>query len=78
MIFLGVNEPEIAIEDNNKIRIALAGITNKDEAREVISSTAVLSFRDYNDNLLMTSDVLGGEAKSNYGSVWSSCGIIIY
>ena len=68
MIFLGVNEPEIAIEDNNKIRIALAGIKNKEEAREVISSTAVLSFRDYNDNLLMTSDVLGGEAKSNYGS----------
>lgn len=60
---LGVNEPEIAIEDNNKIRIALAGIKNKEEAREVISSTAVLSFRDYNDNLLMTSDVLGGEAK---------------
>lgn len=60
---LGVNEPEITIEDNNKIRIALAGVTNKDEAREVISSTAVLSFRDYNDNLLMTSDVLGGSAK---------------
>ena len=60
---LGVNEPEITIEDNNRIRIALAGVKNKDEAREVISSTAVLSFRDYNDNLLMTSDVLGGSAK---------------
>lgn len=60
---LGVNEPEISIEDGNRIRIALAGITNKDEAREVISSTAVLSFRDYSDNLLMTADVLGGAAK---------------
>lgn len=60
---LGVNEPEISIEDNNRIRIALAGIKNKDEARDIISSTAVLSFRDYNDNLLMTSDVLGGAAK---------------
>ena len=60
---LGVNEPEIAIEDDNRIRIALAGIKNKEEAREIISSTAVLSFRDYNDNLLMTSDVLGGSAK---------------
>ena len=60
---LGVNEPEISIEDSNKIRIALAGIKNKEEAREIISSTAVLSFRDYNDNLLMTSDVLGGAAK---------------
>ena len=56
---LGVNEPEITIEDNSKIRIALAGVTNEEEARELISSTAVLSFRDANDNLLMTSDILG-------------------
>ena len=60
---LGVNEPEIAIEDDNRIRIALAGITNEDEARDVISSTATLSFRDANDNLLMTADVLGGTVK---------------
>ena len=60
---LGVNEPEIAIEDENRIRIALAGITNEDEARDVISSTATLSFRDANDNLLMTADVLGGAVK---------------
>lgn len=60
---LGVSEPEISIEDDNKIRIALAGIENKDEAREVIGKAAVLSFRDSNDNLLMTSEVLGGSAK---------------
>ena len=60
---LGVNEPEIAIEDENRIRIALAGIKNEDEARDVISSTATLSFRDANDNLLMTADVLGGTVK---------------
>ena len=60
---LGVNEPEIAIEDDNRIRIALAGVTNEDEARDVISSTASLSFRDANDNLLMTADVLGGSVK---------------
>lgn len=60
---LGVNEPEITIENNNQIRIALAGINNQDEAREKLSQMAVLSFRDTNDNLLMTSDVLGGEAK---------------
>ena len=60
---LGVNEPEISILDDDKIRIALAGIDNKEEAREVISSTAVLSFRDYNNNLLMTSNVLGDTSK---------------
>lgn len=60
---LGVNEPEITIENNDRIRIALAGIKNSEEAREIISSTAVLSFRDSNDNLLMNSDVLGDGAK---------------
>ena len=60
---LGVSEPEITIEGENHIRIRLAGITNAEEARNVISSTAVLSFRDSSDNLLMTSDVLGGNAK---------------
>ena len=60
---LGVSEPEITIEGEDKIRIRLAGVTNKEEAREVISSTAVLTFRDPSDNILLTSDVLGGNAK---------------
>ena len=60
---LGVSEPEITIEGENRIRIKLAGIKNANEARNTISSTSVLSFRDYSDNLLMTSDVLGGEAR---------------
>ena len=60
---LGVSEPEITIEGDNHIRVKLAGVTNEDEAREILSSTASLTFRDYNDNFLMTSDVLGGNAK---------------
>jgi len=60
---LGVSEPEITIEGDNRIRIKLAGISNAEDARNTISSTATLSFRDYSDNLLMTSDVLGGQAK---------------
>ena len=60
---LGVSEPEITIEGDNRIRVKLAGITNKEEAREVLSSTASLTFRDTTNHLLMTSDVLGGNAK---------------
>lgn len=60
---LGVSEPEISIEGNDRIRIKLAGVTNVEDARKMIASTATLSFRDYNDNLLMTSEVLGGSAK---------------
>ena len=61
---LGVNEPEIILEGNDKIRVKLAGVKNPDEARRQLSTVATLSFRDTEDNLLMTSDVLSsGGAK---------------
>ena len=60
---LGVSEPEITIEGDDRIRVKLAGVTNKEEAREILSSTASLTFRDTTNHLLMTSDVLGGKAK---------------
>ena len=60
---LGVSEPEITIEGNDRIRVKLAGVTNKEEAREILSSTASLTFRDTSNHLLMTSEVLGGKAK---------------
>ena len=60
---LGVLEPTINIE-GDKIRVQLAGINNADEARNILSKTASLTFRDTSDNLLMTSDVLrSGAAK---------------
>ena len=55
---LGVNEPDITVEGDNRIRVQLAGIKNADQARRVISSTANLTFRDVNDNLLMDASVL--------------------
>ncbi len=61
---LGVSEPEIIVEGNNRIRVKLAGIKDEEEARKQLSTVATLSFRDTNDNLLMTSDILtSGGAK---------------
>ena len=61
---LGVSEPEIIIEGNDKIRVKLAGVKNPDEARSQLSTVATLSFRDTEDNLLMSSEVLkAGGAK---------------
>ena len=57
---LGVSEPEIVLEGNDRIRVKLAGVTDPDEARSQLSTVATLSFRDIEDNLLMTSDVIGG------------------
>ncbi len=55
---LGVSEPEIILEGTDKIRVKLAGVTDQETAREQLSTVASLTFRDTNDNLLMTSDVL--------------------
>lgn len=68
---LGVSEPVITIEGNDRIRVQLAGVTDQDEAREVLAKPAVLTFRDSKNNLLMTSDVLtskgASEGQSNNG-----------
>ena len=67
---LGVSEPEIIVEGNDKIRVKLAGVKNPEEARTQLSTVATLSFRDTEDNLLMTSEVLqAGKAKIGQDSV---------
>ena len=55
---LGVSEPEITIEGDDRIRVQLAGVTNQEEARELISATANLEFRDVHDNLLADASIL--------------------
>lgn len=61
---LGVSEPNISVEGDDKIRVQLAGITDPEEARNILSQAANLTFRDTSDNLLMTADVLkSGGAK---------------
>lgn len=61
---LGVSEPVITVEGENKIRVQLAGVTDIETARNILSQAANLTFRDTSDNLLMNSDVLSsGGAK---------------
>ena len=61
---LGVSEPEIILEGTDRIRVKLAGVTDPEQARSQLSTVASLSFRDVNDKLLMTSEVLeAGKAK---------------
>lgn len=58
---LGVNEPNISIEGENRVRVQLAGVKDQAEAREMLSTSAKLSFRDYNDKEMMT----GADLKEN-------------
>ncbi len=55
---LGVSEPQIIIEGENRVRIQLAGVSDQDTARELLSSTANLTFRDVNDNLLADASII--------------------
>ncbi len=67
---LGVSEPDISVE-GDRIRVQLAGVEDSDSARDVISSSAVLTFRDTSDNLLMDATVLkegGASLGYNNGS----------
>ncbi|MBD8026805.1 protein translocase subunit SecDF [Ureibacillus sp. Re31] len=62
----GVSEPSIQVEGDNRIRVQLAGIDDQSSARELLSTTANLTFRDVHDNLLLDGTDLkeGGAAAS--------------
>jgi protein-export membrane protein SecD/preprotein translocase SecF subunit len=64
---LGVSEPSIQIEGDNRIRVQLAGVKDQNEAREILSTQANLTFRDANDRLMMDgSDLKQGGAKQTF------------
>ncbi|HLR64561.1 MAG TPA: protein translocase subunit SecDF [Pseudogracilibacillus sp.] len=64
---LGISETVIDIEGEDRIRVQLAGVDNQDEAREMLSTSARLSFRDVNDKeYLDGTDVKEGSAKQDF------------
>ncbi len=58
---LGVSEPNIQIEGDNRIRVQLAGVKDQNKAREILSTEANLTFRDVNDRIMMD----GGDLEEN-------------
>lgn len=64
---LGISESVIDIEGENRIRVQLAGVENQKQARELIGTSAQLSFRDVNDNeLLSGTDIKEGSASQDF------------
>ena len=55
---LGVSEPMITVEGNNRVRVQLAGVADQESAREMIGTTANLTFRDVNDELISDSSII--------------------
>ncbi|MDF2558438.1 MAG: secDF [Bacillales bacterium] len=50
---LGVSEPNISIEGKDRVRVQLAGVTDQAKARKILSTEANLTFRDYEDNVML-------------------------
>lgn len=64
---LGISEAVIDIEGEDRIRVQLAGVDNQEQAREMLATSAQLSFRDVNDIEYMDgSDIKGGSAKQDF------------
>lgn len=64
---LGISEANINIEEPNRIRVQLAGVENQQEARELLSTTAELSFRDVEgEEYLDGSDIVEGSAQQSF------------
>ncbi|KGX93512.1 preprotein translocase subunit SecD [Pontibacillus halophilus JSM 076056 = DSM 19796] len=64
---LGISETSINIEGEDRIRVKLAGIEDQDKARELLSTSATLSFRDVNDEERLSGNaVVDGSAKQDF------------
>lgn len=53
---LGVAEPNIVIEGNDRIRVEIAGVANPQEAMDMIGKTAQLQFVDPDGNVVVTGE----------------------
>ncbi len=64
---LGVAEPKIQVEEPNRIRVQLAGVTDQNEERKILSSQANLTIRDAEDKVKLSgSDIKQGSAKQEF------------
>ncbi|QPC47018.1 protein translocase subunit SecDF [Mangrovibacillus cuniculi] len=64
---LGVSEPSIQIEGEDRIRVQLPGVEDQNEARELLSTQAELTFRDVNDEVKLDgSDLVENGARPGF------------
>lgn len=66
----GVSEPEISVENPDRIRVRLAGVTNQEKLRDLIGKPAVLTFRDESGKIVLRgSDLAPGGAGVGYDNL---------
>ena len=61
------SEPKIQVEEPNRIRVQLAGVTDQNEDRKILSSQANLTIHDAEDKVKLSgSDIKQGSAKQEF------------
>ena len=55
---LGVSEPQITVEGTDRVRVQLAGVADPETARQMLGTTANLTFRDVDDKELADSSII--------------------
>src|SRR5690606_732598 len=63
---LGISETVIDIEGEDRIRVQLAGVKDQEEAREMLSTSALLTFRDVNDKDRKSTRLNSSHVKISY------------
>ncbi|GAB2560411.1 protein translocase subunit SecDF [Gracilibacillus alcaliphilus] len=64
---IGISEPSFTIEEPDRIRVQLAGVEDQEQAREMLATTAELSFRDVNNKKYLDgSDLQEGSARQDF------------
>lgn len=64
---LGVSEPVISVEGEDRIRVQLPGVEDQAAARELLSTEANLTFRDVNDEIMLDgNDLVEGGAQAAF------------
>lgn len=67
---MGVSEPDLRIEGEDRIRVRLAGVHDPDEARRFLATEAQLSFRNTEDERLFGGEHLKqGSAKAGFNEL---------
>ncbi|TGB04200.1 protein translocase subunit SecDF [Halobacillus salinus] len=66
---LGISETNINIEDGGRIRVQLAGVEDQQQARDLLSTTAELTFRGTDGKKYLDgSDLVEGSAQQSFDS----------
>lgn len=75
VFFFGVQEPLVETAGSDRIIVELPGITDINQAIDVIGQTPFLEFKEPNPNPQSSTTIVNGQANVSVGDQWKSTGL---